>query len=158
MKEFVAYTDGSYDMDSHYGASAVVILDKAEQKLLYKRASARLVTPTEEKQQFSQEQELGACIRAVMSLPNGSWVTIKTDSQYCAKVLGKEWEAHTNLLLVDRFFEETRKRRIKATFIKVRGHSGNMWNDFADALCLEAVESLRNGGPKVIQSQNLALE
>lgn len=158
MKEFVIYTDGSYDMDSHYGASAIVILDKAEQKLLYKRASARLVHPTEEKQQFSQEQELGACIRAVMSVPIGSWITIKTDSQYCAKVLAGEWEAHSNLLLVDRFFEEKRKRRLTVNFVKVRGHSGDMWNDFADALCLEATDSLRNGGSHIVQTRNLALE
>ena len=30
MKEFVAYTDGSYDMETHYGASGVVVLDKSE--------------------------------------------------------------------------------------------------------------------------------
>lgn len=155
MKEFVAYTDGSYDMDSHYGASAVVILNKEETQVLFHRSAARLCQPTAEKKQFSQEQELGACIRALTRVPNGSILTIKTDSQYCCKVLSGEWNANTNLGLIDRFHEEKRKRRLRVTFIKVKGHNGNRWNELADELCTKAATSLRNGGPAVFESENL---
>jgi len=155
MIEFVAYTDGSYDMENHYGASAVVILDKRETIILYQRCAARLCTPTPEKQQFSQEQELGACIRAVRSVPVGSRLTIKTDSQYCCKVLSGEWNASANLGLIDLFHEDKRKRRVRVDFIKVKGHSGNRWNELADSLCQKAVENKQQGGSGLLESENL---
>jgi len=96
MKEYVIYTDGAYDMNTHYGASAIVILDKEEKNVLYERSAARFIEPEEGgKQQYSQEQEIGACIRAIATVPEGSWVTIKSDSQYAVKVLGREWNAST---------------------------------------------------------------
>lgn len=156
MQKFVAYTDGSYDMETHYGASAVIILTADEATVLFKRGAARLITSAD-KAQFSQEQELGACIRAVKSVPVGSELTIKTDSQYCCKVLSGEWEAHANLGLIDLYHEERRKRHIRVNFVKVRGHSGNKWNEAADELCTRAATSLRNGGPAVLQTENKCL-
>ena len=156
MSRFVAYTDGSYDMETHYGASAVIILTADESQVLFQRGAARYIR-SEGKSQFSQEQELGACIRAVMSVPDGSELTIKTDSQYCVKVLGGEWEAHANLGLIDRYHEERRKRHIRVGFVKVKGHSGNKWNDLADALCTQAAHSLIGGGPAVLQTDNRCL-
>lgn len=162
MQEFVAYTDGAYDMDTLIGASAVVIMNKEESKVLYERTAARHCTPTEEKQQFSQEQEIGACIRAVMSVPDGSYLTIKTDSQYCVKVLGGEWTAHTNLDLINRYKEEVRKHNIRVTFIKVLGHAAEkgkpvIWgNDRADTLCTFAMRRLATGGSPICQTHNHA--
>jgi len=154
MSKFVAYTDGSYDMDTHYGASSVVILDASETTPLFQRAAARYIQ-SESKAQFSQEQELGACIRAVRSVPVGSELTIKTDSQYCVKVLGGEWEAHANLGLIDTYNADKRQRHIRVNFVKVKGHSGNKWNELADELCRQAVNSLIGGGPAVLQTENL---
>lgn len=156
--KLIAYTDGSYDMQSHYGASAIVILDENEHRKLYEWAKARKVEPTPEKQQFCQEQELGACIRAVMSVPNGCYLTIKTDSQYCCKVLGGDWEPRSNLLLIDRFFEETKKRHIRVSFSWVKGHSGNAWNEHADSMCVFISNQLAAGGPSTAQTENCALK
>lgn len=162
MQEFVAYTDGAYDMDTLIGASAVVIMNKEESKVLYERCAARHCTPTEEKQQFSQEQEIGACIRAVMSVPDGSYLTIKTDSQYCVKVLGGEWTAHANLDLINRYKEEVRKHDIRVTFIKVLGHAAEkggpaIWgNERADKLCTYAMERVWRRESPIYQTHNFA--
>ncbi len=160
MNEYVIYTDGSYDLKTFYGASAVVVLDKDEKNVLYERAYARYVKPEEgQKQQYSQEQELGACIRAVMVVPEGSDIIIKTDSQYCKKVLGREYEAHANLELVNRFFDEVEKRKVGVKFVKVRGHSEanggpKIWgNDRADELCTAAANNLMSGGSGFIENR-----
>lgn len=153
MAKYIAYTDGSYDMETHYGASAVIILDENEETILYQRGAARFVT-SEGKAQFSQEQELGACIRAVRSVPEGSELVIKTDSQYCCKVLSGEWEAHANLGLIDTYHADRKQRHIRVHFVKVKGHSGNRWNEMADELCRMAVNSLIKGGPAVLQTAN----
>lgn len=158
MKEFVAYTDGSYDMETHYGASGVVVLDKSETQVLYQRAAARRCEPTPEKKQFCQEQELGACIRALRCVPEGSRIIIKTDSQYCCKVLSGEWNAQTNLRLIDLFHEDKRKRHLRVDFVKVKGHSDNKWNELADGLCQNAVNSLRGGGSAILESANLCYQ
>lgn len=149
--EYKIYTDGYFDMQDNIGASAVVVLGEND-KVLYERAAARRVVPEDGKQQYSQEQELGACIRAVMCVPDGSRITIFSDSQYCVKVLGGEWEAHANLGMIDRYFEEVRKRHQRVEFRKVRGHSGDKWNERADEVCEIAANSLRGGGSAVWQS------
>lgn len=158
MTEFTAYTDGSYDMDTNYGASAIVLMDKDERQVIYEKASARHVLPTEEKKQYSQEQELAACYMAVANIPEGSRLTIKSDSQYCVKVLSGEWNASANIGIIDKYKELVRRKRVKVTFIKVRGHSEakggpKIWgNDRADQLCNDACESLRTRGIKTISS------
>lgn len=152
MKEFVAYTDGSFDMNDNVGSSSVVILDKEENIVFYHRAKARRVIPAPGgKQQFAQEQELGACIRAAMCVPEGARLTIKTDSQYCAKVLSGEWNASANLGLIDRFDEVRRSRHLRVEFIKVKEHSGNRYNEFADELCATVATSLRTGGSGLVE-------
>ena len=158
MTEFTAYTDGSYDMDTNYGASAIVLMDKDETQVLYEKASARFIVPADGKQQFSQEQELAACYMAVANVPEGSRLTIKSDSQYCVKVLSGEWNASANLGIIDKYKELVRRRRVTVTFIKVRGHSEakgwpKIWgNDRADQLCNDACESLRTRGVKTVSS------
>ena len=159
MTEFIAYTDGSYDMDSHYGASAIVLMDKDERQVIYEKASARLVIPSEEKQQFAKEQELAACYMAVANVPEGSRLTIKSDSQYCVKVLSGQWNASANIGIIDKYFSLVRRRKVDVAFVKVRGHSGArggqaIWgNDRADELCTAACEQLKNYGVKTIVSR-----
>ncbi len=158
MKEFIAYTDGRYDMNSHIGASGVVILDKAEKQVLYEWAKARQCYPTEDKKQFNQEQELASCIRTVMSVPKGSWLTIKTDSQYCVNVLGQRFNASANIRLIDTFFEKVREGRINVTFVKVKGHSGVWGNERADELCnIIAKEFAFDNTKRVMETENLCL-
>lgn len=152
MNEYNIFTDGFFDMNTNVGASAVVVLKKDADKPIFERARARKVTPEEGKKQYAPEQELGACIRAVMVVPEGSTVTINSDSQYAVNVLNKNWNAKTNLGLIDRFFSEVRERHIKYRMNWVRGHNGNVWNERADELCELAAQSLLAGGKGIIQN------
>jgi len=159
MAKFIAYTDGSFDMKTQIGASAVLLMDASRKRVLFERAAARRVEYDPLKKQRNQEQELGAIIRAVMCVPNGSTLHVISDSQYCVKVLSKEWNASANLGLIDRFFYECKKRQVRVEFEWVRGHNGTKGNERADELCRIAADSLKSGGPAVLQSEkNLCFE
>lgn len=159
MAKFVAYTDGYFEMRDQVGASAVVILDEKKERVLFERAAARRVEFDPAKKQRNNEQELGAIIRCVMCLPYASDVLIYSDSQYAVKVLSGEWEASSNLGLIDRFKEEVRKNRTRFRLFWVRGHSNDVWNERADKLCEIAADSLRAGKSAIIQSpKNLCFE
>lgn len=152
MKRYIAYMDGSFDMDSQIGASAVVILDSTGDKI-YERAKARRVEYDPDKKQRSPEQELGAAIMAVMSAPDGCELFIHSDSQYVVKVLSGAWRANTNLGLIDRYQEEVRKRHLRVQFFWVRGHAGDPWNEYADRLCVNMTAAFRSTGVRVKETK-----
>lgn len=152
MKQFVAYTDGYFEMDSQLGASACVILDNGKQNILYEKAKARRTTLDPQKKQRNNEQELGACIIAVMNVPDGCRLSIYSDSQYSVNVLSGKWNASSNLGLIDRFKDEVRKRHIRVDLFWVRGHNGGHWNEYADQLCEKAVAAFISEGKKCIES------
>ena len=159
MAKFVAYTDGSFDMSTQIGASAVLLMDADRKRVLFERSAARRVEFDPLKKQRNQEQELGAIIRAVMCVPNGSTLRAISDPPYCVKVLSREWNASANLGLIDRFFYECKKRQVRVEFEWVRGHNGTKGNERADELCRIAADSLKKGGPAVFQSdKNLCFE
>ncbi|MBR5414147.1 MAG: hypothetical protein IK114_14135 [Fibrobacter sp.] len=146
-------------MNDQVGSSALVILDEKQERILFERAAARKCVYDPEKKQRNNEQELGAIIRTLMSVPEGSQLLIHSDSQYAVKVLSGDWEAKANLGLVDRFHQEKRKRRLRVELRWVRGHNGNPMNERADQLCAMAANSVRKGGPAVFQSErNLCFE
>lgn len=150
------YTDGYFDMIDQVGASAVVILDENKSKVLVEHAKARKVEFDPGKIQRNNEQELGACIRAIMLLPKGSSCVIYSDSQYAVNVLNKTWGAKTNTVIIDRFFEEVAIRHIKVVLKWIRGHNGDVWNERADQLCEEAANDIRAGGRGYILSGEIS--
>ena len=148
-RKFSIYTDGSYDMSDRVGASACVILNKDESEILFVHATARKCDYNPEKKQRTNEQEIGAIIRAIMSVPNGSEILIHSDSQYAVKVLSGENNAYTNLDLIERYRKEVNERNHRVSFKWVRGHDGNRYNEMADALCTKAANDLRKDGGKL---------
>lgn len=145
---FTAYTDGGFDMNSCIGASAVVILTPDLKERLYEHVTARKCEYDPTKKQRTNEQELGAMIRAVMSVPNGSEILIISDSQYAVKVLSKENNASANLDLIARFDKEVSERCLKVKFKWVRGHNGDLWNERADQLCQTAMSIIAKTNEK----------
>lgn len=143
---FQIYTDGYFDMNDQVGSSAVVILDSTGQSAMIEYAKARQVKYDPEKKQRINEQEVGACIRALMLLPDGADCVIYSDSQYAVNVLNKTWEAKANLELIDRFYKELTSRNIKCELKWVRGHNGDFWNERADELCEKVAHDLRVSG------------
>lgn len=156
--KFIAYTDGAYNVNTRIGASAVVILNEDKTKILYQWAKARRCTQTDEKMQFAPEQELGAVIRAIMSVPDHSYIKIYSDSMYAVKVLSGQWEAHVNQELIARYMEEKEKRHIVSTMIWVKGHNGDTYNELADELCANISSEFWNGGKNVFETKNLCYD
>ena len=152
--KYIAYTDGFYDMNDLVGASAVVILDQDQEKILYQWAKARKCKYNPEKKQRVNEQEMGAAIRAVMSVPKGSRLVIYSDSQYVVNVLGGMWEAKSNLDLIERYFSEIQERKVSCTLIWVKGHNGDKYNEMADELCNRIANDFRNGKPAIYETKN----
>lgn len=160
MKRFIAYTDGFFDMTSQVGSSACVILSTDGVKL-YEQAKARRCEYDPAKKQRNNEQELGAIIRAVMSVPNGCELHIYSDSQYAVNVLSGNWNASANLGLIDRYNEEVKRRHLRVQLFWVKGHDNGKckWNEYADELCNRVVASFMSGGPAILHSsQNLCIE
>ena len=154
MGKYIAYTDGFFDMNTQVGSSACVILDKYASHALYEKAKARQCTLNPEKKQRNNEQELGAIIMAVRSVPNGSELRIFSDSQYAVNVLSGNWEAKANLDLIERYHLEVRQRALKVEIFWVRGHDTSKWNNYADELCEKVVRQFMDGGPNIIENGN----
>ena len=160
MKRFIAYTDGYFDMNSQVGSSACVILS-ADGVKLYEHAKARRCEYDPEKKQRNNEQELGAIIRAVMSVPDGCELYIYSDSQYAVNVLSGTWNASANLGLIDRYNEEVKKRHLRVQLFWVKGHANGKhpWNEYADELCGRVANIFSSGGGNILRSsKNLCLE
>lgn len=152
--KFIAYTDGSYDMNDLIGSSAVVILN-AKHEVIYTWAKARKCKYNPEKLQRTNEQELGAIIRAIMSVPDGSFVEIYSDSQYAVNVLSGMWDAKANLDLIEIYMKEKERRHIISTLIWVKGHNGDKYNEMADELCAKVADSFRNGESAIIETKKI---
>ena len=97
----------------------------------------------------NNRMELTALIRGCALVPPGVKATIYTDSQLCVNTCtlwAKKWEAQgwkrnnkgakgevKNLDLVKELYEVL-KRRPELELKWIRAHSGNKWNEYADAL------------------------
>jgi ribonuclease HI len=98
----------------------------------------------------NNRMELIAVIKALQTLPNKAKITIYTDSSYVRNGITKwidKWEASNwksysgapvkNQDLWMSLLEASKDREI--TWILVKGHSGNMYNEDADTLAKSAI-------------------
>lgn len=127
---YVAYTDGSCDNLSkeRAGGSAYVILKDGE--IVKMKNHGQLNTS-------NNRMELLAIISAVNACPDGSFIDIYTDSQYCILVLSKSYKPKKNPDL----YESYRKCVAHVGGVRfhwVKGHDGNTYNELADQLAYGA--------------------
>lgn len=130
MIDYLIYTDGGYTISKGVGGAAFVILK-----------DGRLVAEGRYKVQreTSQRAELKAIILAIWKVPAGSHVKIITDSQYSILVLGRiPKKPKKNLELISKYWEIKAARGVRVEFEWVKGHNGDMWNEYCDKLCGEA--------------------
>ena len=135
--EYVVYTDGSCENNSKYkegGAAYVVLLNGT----LIHEASRGCVRTT------NNRQEMMAIISAINYLPQGSSVTIYSDSEYAIGVFsGKYKKAKKNPDLKLKYFSICGKLK-EIKFIWVKGHVGNEWNEYVDTLAGMATKSMQD--------------
>lgn len=132
VPDFIAYTDGGYDIPKGYGASACVILDKNGSRFY---GWSKVCCDS-----TNNRQELGAIIHAVLHTPEESKLLICSDSRYSIGVLSGEMRAHTNEDLIAYYRKFVSDRRIKVHFRWVAGHSGDYWNEMVDSMCTAAMD------------------
>ncbi len=127
---YVAYTDGSCDNLSKYkaGGSAYIILKDGE--VVKIKSHGRLQTS-------NNRMELLAIISAAKSCPEGAFLDVYTDSQYCILVLGKSTAPRKNPDLYD-LFKMCSAHLGGIQFHWVKGHNGDKYNEMADELAYGA--------------------
>jgi ribonuclease HI len=145
MKAITIYTDGACSGNPGPGGWGAVLLYKDQEREVYGGES----------QTTNQRMELQAVIGALSSLKVTDWdVTIYSDSAYVVNAFKQKWidkwqkngwknskkEAVANQDLWKELLNLTGKNRIMME--KVKGHSGDMYNERCDELARQAIKEL----------------
>lgn len=128
------YTDGGcIENPGGIGAWAFVVV--ADGQVIHKASGAELETTN------NRTELMGIIMACEWANQNrhGFPITIRTDSDLCVKCGDRIWKRKSNLDLWVRF-NYARKDHHSLKWIK--GHSGDRWNDMADAMCKSEMRAL----------------
>lgn len=144
MKELVIYTDGACSGNPGPGGWGAVLLYGDKKKEI----------SGGEAETTNQRMELTAVIQALKAVKVSDWtVTVYTDSAYIVNAFAENWidkwlqngwknskkEDVANQDLWKKLIELGRINRVKIK--KVKGHSGDHWNERCDELARNAINS-----------------
>ncbi len=124
---YFLYTDGSCQPNPGSGGWAYVILNANYKPLRFKAGRVNKTT--------NNRMELQAVIEGLKEIPEGSMVTIYTDSELITKYNSKGY-GKKNRDLVNKLIALNTIYDIEYVWIK--GHDGNYWNEFVDDLAGQA--------------------
>jgi ribonuclease HI len=145
MKAVTIYTDGACSGNPGPGGWGAVLLFKDQKKEIYGG----------EKHTTNQRMELKAVIGALDSLKVTDWdITVYSDSAYVVNAFRQKWidnwqkngwknskkEAVANQDLWQQLLILIGKNRV--IMEKVKGHSGDIYNDRCDELARQAIKEL----------------
>lgn len=141
-QEFIAYSDGSCDNlnPSRPGGAAYIIMD-LEGNIIKKKSKGF-------KNTTNNRMELLAIISIVNSMPNNSFVTINTDSEYCIKALLSK-QPKANLDLINKYYSLRQQKYITVFLHHVKGHSGNQYNEECDKMARSEYSKMAANNPKL---------
>jgi len=95
----------------------------------------------------STRAELAAIFIALLTAPSHACITIHTDSLCAIQVLNKDnhthtrhWLKTTNVSWISKITTVIKEKSLNVSYVKVKGHSDNLYNDLADALAKEGGE------------------
>ncbi len=136
VTEAVAYVDGSYDLKTKRFSFGVVMFHAGNEQhfsesfddaeLAEMRNVAGEIKGAEKAMQFCLEE-------GVKSL------TIYHDYEGVAKWCIGEWQARKTGTKAYKAFYDLASEKVQIQFVKVKGHSGDKYNDLADQLAKEAL-------------------
>lgn len=129
--KYEIYTDGSYNPQNNIGSWAYVILKNGE---VVKEENGRV------KEKFLPSRNIGgectAVLRALLycSKNNIKNVEINHDLEGVQKWAQGQWKTNTDItkIYVEWFLKLT--KNMKVSFVQVKGHSNNKWNEYVDRL------------------------
>jgi len=120
------YTDGSYDPSTGVGGWAALIEEPNQEPLCLSGQESA------EQKNTSQRMEQLAIIKALEATKTSAEITIYSDSQYVVYTMDKGWKRRANQDFWGLLDQLARQRTIYWKWI--RGHAGNPFNEFVDAL------------------------
>lgn len=132
----VAYVDGSYDVKTKAFSYGIVLFYQGEEMHFSKRFSdsdlaemrnvAGEIKGSEAAMQYCLDHDIES-------------ITIYHDYEGIAKWCNGEWAAKKpGTIAYGEFFRKA-KEQVKIRFVKVKGHSGDKYNDMADMLAKKAL-------------------
>lgn len=133
--ELVAYVDGSFNLATgEYGSGVVVIEDGEEVELYTKGNDAEMA---------SMRNVAGEILASELAMEyakkkGARSLEIVHDYEGIARWCTGEWKANKSGTQRYRRVYEEYKKSIRIKFTKVKGHSGDAYNDMADALAKKA--------------------
>ena len=135
-EHFIAYVDGSYnDANKKVGLGALVFADGKEIEISREVEANDLISMR------NVAGEIKASEAAIKyALDNGAKkITIIHDYEGIAKWCNGQWKANLEGTKAYRDFYLSVKDKIEVVFVKVKGHSGNKYNDVADNLAKKPI-------------------
>ena len=137
----VAYVDGSYsgsETDFSYG---MVILDEGKELTFYGRISDAALA-----KMHNVAGEIAGAREAMQYavLHHKKKLILYHDYEGIAKWCLGEWKTNKEETKAYREFYEKVCESVKVVFVKVKGHSGDRYNDLADKLAKYALEAPEN--------------
>lgn len=134
--EAVAYVDGSFNAETgEFGSGVVLFVGKEEIHLSEKGideslASMRNVAGEIKASEIAMKEAINRGLRKL---------TIYHDYEGIAKWCTGEWKTNKDGTIAYKAFYESIKDKLKVEFVKVKGHSGDKYNDLADELAKAAI-------------------
>lgn len=144
MKKYIAYTDGACEPNPGIGGWGYVIIDQNHNRISEHYGG--------ETQSTNNRMEMMAVIK-VMEDHGKDLMLIRSDSMFVINIVSSwrhKWKVKAwtkkkgpikNLELVKRLDELFEKHKVPMLW--VRGHSGEKWNEYADALSLKFIHNSR---------------
>ncbi|ONI43868.1 hypothetical protein AN640_06080 [Candidatus Epulonipiscium fishelsonii] len=138
MSEAIAYVDGSFNkVTKEFSYGAVIFWQDTEYKFGEKFNDAELA------QMHNVSGEIaGSCKAMQFALENNiSKLIIYHDYEGIAKWATGAWRTNKNGTKAYKKFCEEVEKKVSIEFVKVKGHSGDKYNDLADRLAAQAMTS-----------------
>jgi ribonuclease HI len=135
MKKVIAYTDGAcHGNPGPMGAGAVLLTPDADR---VKQISQSLGAGTNN---IAELQAVSLALSGIKQYARSTvHITIRTDSQYVIGMLSKGWKMNANVTLVMAIRELITQFGL-VEFEKIKAHTGNQYNEWADNLAQQGVK------------------
>ncbi len=136
VADVVAYVDGSYDAKTNrFSYGCVIFYDGKEEHFSKEVFDESLATMHNVAGEIKGAE---TAMRYAIS-KNAKSLAIYHDYEGIAKWCTGEWKANKDGTVAYRDYYRSIKDRLDVTFVKVKGHSNDKYNDMADHLAKEAI-------------------